>query len=103
MSFSCVGPGGQAGFPAAEPSARPSGGQAGFRAFSQQVAFHLGEHGTNLKHGLPHDGGWINPILERAEPDSLAFKLLQQIDELVGGSAKPIETPNNKGVATPKV
>jgi hypothetical protein len=38
-----------------------------------------------------------------SRPRTRALKLFQQIGQLVGSSAKAIETPENEGVATPKV
>ena len=49
------------------PTQTPAGArssEARARALAQQVAFHLGEHGTDLQHGAAHHRGGVDPVLE---------------------------------------
>ena len=85
------------------PPSRPRGGKPGLGTLAQQFAFHLSEHGTDLQHGLAHDRGGIDPFLEGAQADALALELLPQIDQLVGRSAKPVETSDDERVAAAKM
>jgi len=48
----------------AQTPAGPRGGETRAGALAQQVAFHLGEHGTDLQHGAAHHRGGVDPVLE---------------------------------------
>ena len=52
---------------------------------------------------FPHHRSGVDAILKRSEANALALELLQQVDELMGGAAEPIEAPDNEGVPTAKM
>lgn len=57
------------------------------------------ERQRHLQHGTAHNGGGIDPVLERAEADAVALETLQQAHELMGRAAQPVEAPDYEGVA----
>ena len=82
------------------PAPGPRRGQAGFRPFLDQATFELSERREDVEDQFPGRTGRVDhAVADRTEPDPLLTQVPDDGDEMPHGSAEPVQSPDDQGVA----
>ena len=79
----------------------PGMGKPGTNAFTQNLAFELGEHGQQCGHGSAGGRGQIESLGERHEADAEMLQFLQRGEQVGDRPAPAIQAPDQHHVDLP--
>ncbi len=72
-------------------------------ALHQHVALVLGQGTKNLKHELAARRGRVYGVLQRCQVQPAAAQVLDDLNQVLGGAAQPVESANNDRITGPSV
>src|SRR3954451_24100579 len=93
--------GGEGFAPAALASPGSSSCKSGLGALADDVALELGKRAEDVEDELPAAGRGVDLLGGALEPDALAVKLRDRLDEVFEGATEPIQAPHHQGVPVP--
>lgn len=63
----------------------------------------LGQGAENLKHGLAARRSRVDGVLQGNQVQAAATQVLDDLNQVLGRAAQPVEPPDNDGIARPRI
>lgn len=78
----------------------PGSGKAGLGAFNGEFSLHLRERRHDVEEEPAGRRRGVDLVGERAEAHTVSVELFCEVDEVLHGTAEPVEFPDDEGVAS---